>query len=214
MRLRTDNTLQRAARGRVGLLRNAAGQEGQAACFDGRDVATIDADGLSRLRGESIGFVFQSFNLLPRLSAVENVELTLVYRGVARDERRARALEGVVQYRPGAVPPLQPPLSTGNEARESGPERRTRRRRRRGRRSPREGGAVTATAEASDRDEAQGESFEAGERSDSGPEPSGPPPVFDHHPEEMAGDRRTESARSESEERVAQSTDSTSRDIS
>jgi putative ABC transport system ATP-binding protein len=61
--------------------------------FDGRDVATIDADGLSRLRGESIGFVFQSFNLLARLTAVENVELPLVYRGVPRDERRARALE-------------------------------------------------------------------------------------------------------------------------
>jgi putative ABC transport system ATP-binding protein len=61
--------------------------------FDGRDVAEIDADGLSRLRGEAIGFVFQSFNLLPRLTAAENVELPLVYRGVARDERRARALE-------------------------------------------------------------------------------------------------------------------------
>ena len=56
------------------------------------------------------------------------------------DERRARALEGVVQYRPGAVPPLQPPAGGGREAREdAGAERRTRRRRRRGRRSGREG---------------------------------------------------------------------------
>ena len=58
------------------------------------------------------------------------------------DERRARALEGVVQYRPGAVAPLQPPVGTGREPRdEGGQERRNRRRRRRGRRpgSGREG---------------------------------------------------------------------------
>ncbi len=56
------------------------------------------------------------------------------------DERRARALEGVVQYRPGAVPPLQPPAGSARDGREdAGAERRTRRRRRRGRRSGREG---------------------------------------------------------------------------
>jgi hypothetical protein len=70
------------------------------------------------------------------------------------DERRARALEGVVQYRPGAVPPLQPPLGAGREGRESrddaaSQERRTRRRRRRGRRpaSPREAGFGEASAD-------------------------------------------------------------------
>ena len=62
------------------------------------------------------------------------------------DERRARALEGVVQYRPGAVAPLQPPASGPRDPRDTrddaGAERRTRRRRRRGRRpgSPREAG--------------------------------------------------------------------------
>ena len=60
------------------------------------------------------------------------------------DERRARALEGVVQYRPGAVPPLQPPVGGGREGRDdaASQERRTRRRRRRGRRpgSAREAG--------------------------------------------------------------------------
>jgi len=61
----------------------------------GRDVARIDADGLARLRGHEIGFVFQSFNLLPRLSAAENVELPLAYAGVARRERRSRALESL-----------------------------------------------------------------------------------------------------------------------
>jgi putative ABC transport system ATP-binding protein len=61
----------------------------------GRDVEGIDADGLARLRGEEIGFVFQSFNLLPRLSVLENVELPLAYRGVRRSERRERAYEAL-----------------------------------------------------------------------------------------------------------------------
>ena len=52
------------------------------------------------------------------------------------DERRARALEGVVQYRPGVVPPLQPPSTSDNELDTEGNERRQRRRRRRGRRRP------------------------------------------------------------------------------
>jgi putative ABC transport system ATP-binding protein len=65
--------------------------------LDGRAVAEIDADGLAKLRGEEIGFVFQSFNLLPRLSAVENVELPLSYRGVGRRDRRDRALEALAR---------------------------------------------------------------------------------------------------------------------
>jgi putative ABC transport system ATP-binding protein len=59
--------------------------------FKGRPVEAISPDGLAALRGEEIGFVFQSFNLLPRLTAIENVELPLGYRSVARRERRARA---------------------------------------------------------------------------------------------------------------------------
>ncbi len=59
----------------------------------GRPVDEISADALARLRGEEIGFVFQSFNLLPRLSAAENAELPLAYRGVGRRERRRRAFE-------------------------------------------------------------------------------------------------------------------------
>jgi len=60
--------------------------------MNGRAIDGVDPDGLARLRGEQIGFVFQSFNLLPRLTVVENVELPLVYRGVSRAERRERAL--------------------------------------------------------------------------------------------------------------------------
>ena len=61
--------------------------------FNGQLVDTITDQQLAALRGERIGFVFQTFNLLPRLTAVENVELPLLYRRVARRARRARALE-------------------------------------------------------------------------------------------------------------------------
>jgi putative ABC transport system ATP-binding protein len=60
--------------------------------LNGRPVDEISGDGLARLRCEQIGFVFQSFNLLPRLSALENVELPLSYGRVPRRDRRARAL--------------------------------------------------------------------------------------------------------------------------
>lgn len=59
--------------------------------LNGVDVATLSDDALSALRNREIGFVFQSFNLLPRTSALRNVELPLVYRGIDRAERRARA---------------------------------------------------------------------------------------------------------------------------
>jgi len=59
----------------------------------GEDVSRLDADALAQVRNRNIGFVFQNFNLLARTPALENVELPLVYAGVAADERRARARE-------------------------------------------------------------------------------------------------------------------------
>jgi putative ABC transport system ATP-binding protein len=57
----------------------------------GRDVATLGPNQLARLRNELIGFVFQSFHLLPRTTAVDNVALPLVYRGMSGRARRQRA---------------------------------------------------------------------------------------------------------------------------
>jgi putative ABC transport system ATP-binding protein len=58
---------------------------------NGVDVATLDDTGLAELRNQAVGFVFQSFHLLGRTSALENVALPLVYRGVGKAERRRRA---------------------------------------------------------------------------------------------------------------------------
>ena len=61
----------------------------------GRDVGKLSRDQLARVRGEQIGFVFQGFNLLPRTSALENVELPLLYQGVSSRERHRRAAEAL-----------------------------------------------------------------------------------------------------------------------
>lgn len=63
--------------------------------LDGIDIDDLDEGALSIVRNRKIGFIFQSFNLIPRTSALSNVELPLVYRGVRRRERRQRAIEAL-----------------------------------------------------------------------------------------------------------------------
>ncbi len=79
--------------------------------FEGRDVARLSDDELARLRNQVVGFVFQNFQLLPRTSALGNVGLPLVYRGLGRAERRRRATEALeavglaqrLQHRPSQL---------------------------------------------------------------------------------------------------------------
>jgi len=61
--------------------------------LNGRDVTTLDADELAEVRNQTIGFVFQGFNLLKRVTALDNVALPLLYAGVPAKERRERASE-------------------------------------------------------------------------------------------------------------------------
>ena len=63
--------------------------------LDGQEVSTLDDEGLATIRNQKVGFVFQIFNLLPRLTALANVELPLVYSGIGRNERRERALKAL-----------------------------------------------------------------------------------------------------------------------
>jgi len=59
------------------------------------DVSTLDDDALSIMRNKEIGFIFQNFNLLPRLNAIQNVELPLIYSGTPANERREKALQAL-----------------------------------------------------------------------------------------------------------------------
>lgn len=64
-------------------------------CISGREVGKLNEREQAVLRNREIGFVFQSFNLLPKLNAIQNVELPLVYAGTPNNERRERAVEAL-----------------------------------------------------------------------------------------------------------------------
>jgi putative ABC transport system ATP-binding protein len=70
--------------------------------LDGVDVRLLDEDDLSDLRNRKIGFVFQGFNLVPRISALANVELPLIYAGLGRAARRRRATRALEAVGMGA----------------------------------------------------------------------------------------------------------------
>ena len=64
--------------------------------FNGKDVASMDDDELAEIRNREIGFVFQTFNLLPRSTSLQNVELPLIYAGLGVEERQRRAAEALM----------------------------------------------------------------------------------------------------------------------
>jgi len=79
--------------------------------LNGKDVSTLSGNELARIRNREIGFVFQSFNLLPRMTILENVELPMVYAGIPARERREKALEALskvdlserIKHRPSEI---------------------------------------------------------------------------------------------------------------
>src|SRR5712675_2071324 len=67
-----------------------------------KQVSEMNDNELARIRNEEIGFVFQTFNLLPRATALHNVELPLVYAGISADERKRRAREALERVQLGS----------------------------------------------------------------------------------------------------------------
>ena len=83
--------------------------------IDGADVGTLDDESLAEFRNRTVGFVFQSFNLLPRVSALENVELPMIYAGVEPKERRDRAGELLTRVGLGARMHHRPTQLSGGQ---------------------------------------------------------------------------------------------------
>ncbi len=83
--------------------------------FDGHDVADLDGNALADLRSRALGFVFQAYNLLPRTTALENVELPMIYAGVPAGERRRAALEALDAVGLAKVAQHQPNQLSGGQ---------------------------------------------------------------------------------------------------
>ncbi|MGQ9498150.1 MAG: ABC transporter ATP-binding protein [Desulfotomaculales bacterium] len=83
--------------------------------LDGRDVTSLDEDELADLRNRRLGFVFQTFNLLPRYDVLHNVELPLIYAGVPRKERQERAKAIIERLGLGHRLKHRPPALSGGE---------------------------------------------------------------------------------------------------
>jgi putative ABC transport system ATP-binding protein len=83
--------------------------------LDGVDIGELDDDALSLVRNRRIGFIFQSFNLIPRMSALANVELPLMYRGVSRSARRSKALQALASVGLGDRTHHQPNQLSGGQ---------------------------------------------------------------------------------------------------
>ncbi|ARO86499.1 ABC transporter ATP-binding protein [Nitrosospira lacus] len=83
--------------------------------LDGRDIASLSDDELARVRNRNIGFVFQGFNLLKRMTALDNVATPLLYAGATRSDSRKRALELLRQTGLGNFAAYQPNQLSGGQ---------------------------------------------------------------------------------------------------
>ena len=86
------------------------------AWFDGENLRTLSRERLSRIRNSKIGFVFQQFFLLPRSTALQNVELPMIYAGLGPKERRERAQACLERVGLGPFAPHRPTQLSGGQA--------------------------------------------------------------------------------------------------
>ena len=83
--------------------------------LNGRDVSCLSDDELSDIRNQEIGFIFQGFNLIPSFTAIENVELPLLYRGVSKAKRHELAIQALEKVGLGARMTHKPSEMSGGQ---------------------------------------------------------------------------------------------------